>query len=92
MQVSFDVHQLAQQGRITSPVELRNVVAILPGRSARRIYITAHYDTVNIGPEAQIGALTQPPGVTRARCAAESTRRTTTSMRLARTTMAAAPR
>ena len=64
LQVSFDVHQLAQQGRITRPVELRNVVAILPGRSARRIYITAHYDTVNIGPQAQIGALTQPPGVT----------------------------
>lgn len=64
LQVSFDVHQLAQQGRITRPVELRNVIAILPGRSTRRIYITAHYDTVNIGPEAQIGALTRAPGVT----------------------------
>jgi hypothetical protein len=64
LHVSFDVHQLAQQGRITRPVELRNVIAILPGRSARRIYITAHYDTVNIGPKAQIGALTQPPGAT----------------------------
>jgi hypothetical protein len=62
LQVNFDVHHLAQQGRITRPVELRNVIAILPGRSARRIYITAHYDTVNIGPRAQIGANTQPPG------------------------------
>ena len=62
LQVSFDVHQLAQQARITRPVELRNVVAILPGRSSRRIYITAHYDTVNIGPQAQIGANTRPPG------------------------------
>jgi hypothetical protein len=64
LQVSFDVYQLAQQARITRPVELRNVVAILPGRSNRRIYITAHYDTVNIGPQAQIGANTRPPGVT----------------------------
>ena len=63
LQVSFDVHHLAQQGRITRPVELRNVVAVLPGRSDRRIYITAHYDSVNIGPGAQIAANTQPPGV-----------------------------
>ena len=64
LQVSFDVYQLAQQARITRPVELRNVMAILPGRSSRRIYITAHYDTVNIGPQAQIGANTRPPGAT----------------------------
>ena len=64
LQVSFDIHHLAQQGRITRPVELRNVVAVLPGRSARRIYVTAHYDTVNIGPGAQIASNTQPPGVT----------------------------
>ncbi len=64
LQVSFDVHHLAKQGRITRPVELRNVIAVLPGRSSRRIYITAHYDTVNIGPDAQIGANTRPPGVT----------------------------
>jgi hypothetical protein len=64
LQVSFDIHHLAKQGRITRPVELRNIVAILPGRSSRRIYITAHYDTVNIGPGAQIASNTQPPGVT----------------------------
>ena len=64
LQVSFDVHQLAKQGRLTRPVELRNVIAILPGRSERRIYITAHYDTVNIGPEAQLGSNARPPGVT----------------------------
>jgi hypothetical protein len=64
LQVSFDVHHLAQQGRITRPVELRNVIAVLPGRSARRIYVTAHYDTVNIGPGAQVASNTQPPGVT----------------------------
>jgi hypothetical protein len=46
LQVSFDTYQVAQQGRITRPVELRNVMAILPGRSPRRIYVSGHYDTV----------------------------------------------
>ncbi|MDQ8163343.1 MAG: M20/M25/M40 family metallo-hydrolase [Gemmatimonadota bacterium] len=47
LQVSYDRHPLAQQGRITREVELVNVVAVLPGKSARRVYITGHYDTVN---------------------------------------------
>ena len=46
LQVSFDTYQVAAQGRITHPVELRNVIAILPGRSQRRIYVSGHYDTV----------------------------------------------
>jgi len=46
LHVSFDTYQVAPQGRITHPVELRNVMAILPGRSARRIYVSGHYDTV----------------------------------------------
>ena len=46
LQVSFDVHQVAPQGRITRNVELRNVMAILPGRNPRRIYVSGHYDTV----------------------------------------------
>jgi Peptidase family M28 len=46
LQVSFDTYQLPPQGRITRPVELRNVMAILPGRSPRRIYVSGHYDTV----------------------------------------------
>ena len=49
LRVSFDTHQIAPQGRITSAVDLRNVMAILPGRSPRRIYVSGHYDTVNIG-------------------------------------------
>jgi Zn-dependent M28 family amino/carboxypeptidase len=49
LRVNFDTHQIAPQGRITSLVDLRNVVAILPGRSPRRIYVSGHYDTVNIG-------------------------------------------
>ncbi len=46
LQVSFDTYQVPPQGRITRNVELRNVMAILPGRSPRRIYISGHYDTV----------------------------------------------
>jgi hypothetical protein len=46
LQVSFDTYQVAKQGRITHEVELRNVMAVLPGRSPRRIYVSGHYDTV----------------------------------------------
>jgi hypothetical protein len=64
LQVSFDTHKLARQGRITRKVDLQNVVALLPGKSLRRIYITAHYDTVNIGEEGQISANTRAPSNT----------------------------
>ena len=56
LQVSFDTHRVAKDGRITHDVELRNVLAVLPGKSERRIYLTAHYDTVNTGGVGQIGA------------------------------------
>jgi peptidase M28-like protein len=46
LQVSFDTYQVAPQGRITRTVDLRNVMAVLPGRSPRRIYVSGHYDTV----------------------------------------------
>jgi hypothetical protein len=46
LQVNFDTYQVAKQGRITRDVEVRNVMAILPGRSPRRIYVSGHYDTV----------------------------------------------
>lgn len=49
LRVSFDTHLIAPRGRITSQVDLRNVMAVLPGRSPRRIYVSGHYDTVNIG-------------------------------------------
>ena len=64
LQVSFDTHKLARQGRITRNVDLQNVVALLPGKGPRRIYITAHYDTVNIGEEGQISANTRAPSNT----------------------------
>lgn len=37
LQVSFDNHVIAPQGRFTRQTELRNVMAVLPGRSVRRI-------------------------------------------------------
>jgi peptidase M28-like protein len=64
LQVSFDTHQLpkGRSERITRDVELRNVVAILPGRSPRRIYVSGHYDTVNLGGQGQAGLNTAEGG------------------------------
>lgn len=45
LQVSFDTYKVPPQGRITREVDLRNVMAVLPGKSPRRIYISGHYDT-----------------------------------------------
>jgi hypothetical protein len=70
LQVSFDTYQVPPQGRITRPVELRNVVAVLPGRSPRRIYISGHYDTLarpggqgasNAGAAPNPGGAASPP-------------------------------
>ena len=61
LQVSFDTYQVAQQGRITRPVELRNVMAVLPGRSPRRIYVSGHYDSLNLGPAAPPSRCAAPP-------------------------------
>ena len=65
LQVSFDVHQVPAGGRITHDTELRNIVAILPGKSPRRIYISGHYDSLNLGERGQAGLNTgrgQAPG------------------------------
>lgn len=48
LQVTFDTYRIAKQGRITRDVEARNVMAVLPGRSVRRIYVSGHYDTIAI--------------------------------------------
>lgn len=42
----LDCYRIPEQGRITAEAELCNVVAILPGRSERRIYVSGHFDTV----------------------------------------------
>ena len=53
LQVSFDTHLIPAKGRITRDVELRNVMAVLPGKSERRIYVSGHYDSLNLGPRGQ---------------------------------------
>jgi hypothetical protein len=53
LQVSFDVHTVT--GRCGVPTELRNIVAMLPGRSPRRIYVSGHYDSLNLGNSGQAG-------------------------------------
>jgi hypothetical protein len=46
LQVSFDTYHVVAQGRLARDAEIRNVMAILPGRSSRRIYVSGHYDTI----------------------------------------------
>lgn len=47
LQVAFDTYDVLKQGeRITRDVELRNVMAVLPGRSPRRVYVSGHYDSL----------------------------------------------
>lgn len=60
LQVSFDRHPVAQQGRITRDVDVVNVMAVLPGRSPRRVYISGHYDTVNLRGAVAAGTNAQP--------------------------------
>jgi hypothetical protein len=52
LEVSFDTHTIPKATRIYKDVELRNVVAILPGKMQqavdRWVMITGHYDTVNL--------------------------------------------
>ena len=55
LQVSFDTHTIPAGGRITHEVELRNVIAVLPGKSPRRIYVSGHYDSLNLGERGQAG-------------------------------------
>src|SRR5690606_12161234 len=44
--VEYDTHAVEPAGRIRIPVDLRNVIAVLPGRSPRRIYVSGHYDSL----------------------------------------------
>ena len=52
LEVSFDTHNIPKGGRIWKDIELRNVMAILPGTQAgakeRWILVSGHYDSVNL--------------------------------------------
>jgi Zn-dependent M28 family amino/carboxypeptidase len=62
LDVSFDAYQVAPQGRIARAVEVKNVIAVLRGKTPRRVYITGHYDSVNLGPGIQMGLSTAAAG------------------------------
>ncbi len=50
LQVSFDTHMIPKGGRVWKEVELRNVMAVLPGKRdpERWILVTGHYDSLNL--------------------------------------------
>jgi hypothetical protein len=58
LEVSFDTHQIPKGGRVWKDVELRNVVAILPGRmpqaTNRWIVVSGHYDSLNLKDAAAL--------------------------------------
>ena len=60
LEVGFESFRLPAQERLTRPVDIRNVVAVLRGRSPRRIYLTGHYDTLNI-PGQTAGVMRPTP-------------------------------
>ena len=53
LQVSFDTHQVESIRGCQGTIELRNVMAVLPGKSPRRIYVSGHYDSLNLGAGGQ---------------------------------------
>jgi len=84
LQVSFDAYQIAQQGRITRDVDLRNVMAVLPGKSARRIYVSGHYDSLNLNRGGPRPAEGENPADVRAPGANDDGSGTVLTMELAR--------
>lgn len=50
LDVHFDKHHLAKQGRAFSNVEIWNVVAVLKGTTEpdEQVLVSAHYDTINL--------------------------------------------
>ena len=91
LQVSFDTYQVAKQGRITRDVELRNVMAVLPGRS--RGGSTSAATTTRVARAGGQGAIERRHGAAGGQRAARRSRtRPQTTRRPASTTTAAARR
>ncbi len=53
LQVSFDAYEVGPEdaARIRRTTDLRNVKAVLPGRTERRIYVSGHFDSLALGDE-----------------------------------------
>jgi peptidase M28-like protein len=74
LEVTYDTHMIPKAGRVWKDVELRNVVAVLPGKMAeardRWILVTGHYDSLNLRVPAEMrsdpakAAEISAPGVT----------------------------
>jgi hypothetical protein len=58
LEVSFDIYNISKTNRIWKDIELRNVVAMLPGKmkqaSNRWIIVSGHYDSLNLRIPADI--------------------------------------
>src|SRR4029077_13793556 len=56
--VSFDTHQIPMGGRVWKDIELRNVMAVLPGKmpeaTNRWIVVCGHYDSLNLKDAAAL--------------------------------------
>ncbi len=72
LDVSFDTHMIPIGGRVWKEVELRNVMAVLPGKQDpdRWVLVTGHYDSLNLrippemrGDQEKMANITAP-GVT----------------------------
>ncbi len=59
LQVSFDEYVVPPAGRVTREVVLKNVMAVLPGKSSRRLYLSGHYDTVARRTDGQTDGRTE---------------------------------
>ncbi len=46
LQAELDCYEIPAWGRVPDQAEICNVIAVLPGRTDRRVYVTGHYDTV----------------------------------------------
>jgi hypothetical protein len=51
LEVRMDKYRVKKQGRIFKDVDLYNVVAVLPGKRhpEAQVYLSAHYDSLNLG-------------------------------------------
>ena len=72
LEVSFDTYDIPAQGdRIVHDVRIRNIMAVLPGKSPRRIYVGAHYDSL-ARPPRPAPAAEQPTAQGGARAGGQS--------------------
>jgi Peptidase family M28 len=65
LQVRFDKYHVKKQGqRIFKDVDLYNVIAVLPGKTMpeTQVWISGHYDSLNLGTPRPAGSTATGPG------------------------------